>query len=189
MPNTSGSDKKTIEARRQKVADTTIVLNNPQTKNLFREEANFLHGLSGLTTLLIKNSDILARKRNSDLETQAILTLAIDAKDHYTYGHSQRTATYAIKLGQAAGLNKEDLEEVRLAALLHDVGKICLPEKILLKPTEPTDRERLVIQKHPVISAEIIEYFKFASPQVALYVRHHHERVDGSGYPGQLKTK
>jgi len=109
--------------------------------------------------------------------------MAIDAKDRFTYGHSKRVGERAAALAEAAGLDKKECEEIRLAGLLHDVGKIGLSEAMLTKPTELTRRERLIFQRHPVMSAEIIDYFGFASAEVAQAVRYHHERVDGHGYP------
>ncbi len=117
---------------------------------------------------------------------QEILVLAIDAKDHYTYKHSKRVASLSVALAECAGFNGQELEELRLAALLHDVGKIGIPTELLLKH-EIDQHERDILEKHANMSSEIIDYFQCASVEIAQVVRHHHERIDGNGYPDQLK--
>ena len=113
--------------------------------------------------------------------------LAIDAKDHYTYKHSKRVASLSVALAECVGFQSQELEDLRLAALLHDVGKIGVPSELLLKH-KIDERERGILEKHATMSSEIIDYFQCASEEIAQVVRHHHERIDGSGYPDQLKS-
>lgn len=116
------------------------------------------------------------------------LVAAIDAKDRYTHGHSERVTTFALKLAKELGLPEHEYEVLRLAGLLHDVGKIGVPEWVLNKPGELTDEEFALIMRHPVHGAEIISNIKSPYvPEIAASVLHHHERWDGSGYPDGLK--
>ena len=121
------------------------------------------------------------------LETVTSLAFAIDAKDHYTQGHSQNVARYSIALGRRLGLPGKDVEELRLAAILHDVGKIGIPERILHKPASLDSEEFEIMKEHAVLGAKILEPLR-AMARVQKIVRHHHERVDGTGYPDGLKA-
>jgi len=114
------------------------------------------------------------------------LVAAVDAKDPHTATHSERVAALALQLGEAAGLPSERLQVLEFAALLHDVGKIGIPESILLKPGPLNDEEWTLMRQHPVRSAEIVGQVP-ALREVATLVRHHHERMDGSGYPDGLR--
>jgi diguanylate cyclase (GGDEF)-like protein/putative nucleotidyltransferase with HDIG domain len=122
------------------------------------------------------------------LRTIEALALSIDAKDHKTHEHLQRVRTYAIELGKDLGLTGGDLEALRAAALLHDIGKLAVPEHIISKPGRLTPEEFEKMKIHPVVGAEILERVSFPYP-VAPIVRAHHERWDGTGYPYGLKDE
>lgn len=114
------------------------------------------------------------------------LAAAIDEKDPYTRGHSERVSNYAVEIGRALGLDENELERVKIAALLHDVGKIGIEDHILKKPAKFTPEEYEIMKQHPVKGAHIMSQI----PQLAGIVpamRAHHERFDGSGYPYGLK--
>ncbi len=130
--------------------------------------------------------------KNHELRTAYIQTIralaeAIDAKDAYTRGHSERVAVYASRLGRQMGLRKELIERIYFAGLLHDVGKIGIPDAIITKPDRLTPEEYEEIKKHPEIGAKILEPVEFLHSIVPC-VRHHHEWYDGcnAGYPDQL---
>ena len=130
--------------------------------------------------------------KNTELRTAYIQTIralaeAIDAKDAYTRGHSERVAVYASRLGNQMGLRKEMIERIYFAGLLHDVGKIGIPDAIITKPDRLTPEEYEEIKRHPEIGAKILEPVEFLSSIVPC-VRHHHEWYDGcqSGYPERL---
>lgn len=123
--------------------------------------------------------------RNQYLDTIKALTRAIDAKDHYTHGHSERVAEYAVLIGQELRLREDFLEKLEAVAFLHDIGKIGIPEPILNKPGRLSEEEFDQMRDHAVIGAEIIQNIKFVS-EYADVVRHHHERVDGYGYPNGM---
>jgi response regulator RpfG family c-di-GMP phosphodiesterase len=130
--------------------------------------------------------------KNTELRTAYIQTIralaeAIDAKDAYTRGHSERVAVYASRIGDQMGLRKELIERIYFAGLLHDVGKIGIPDAIITKPDRLTPEEYEEIQKHPEIGAKILEPVEFLHSIVPC-VRHHHEWYDGCqmGYPDRL---
>jgi diguanylate cyclase (GGDEF)-like protein/putative nucleotidyltransferase with HDIG domain len=120
------------------------------------------------------------------LRTIEALALAIEAKDHSTHDHLQRVRVYALGIGKELGLADEELDALRAASLLHDIGKLAVPEHILNKPGKLTPEEFEKVKIHPVVGAEILERVNFPYPVVPI-VRAHHEKWDGSGYPDGLK--
>jgi putative two-component system response regulator len=114
------------------------------------------------------------------------LAQSIEAKDPKKVGHSERLVEYAMLLGESLDLNDEDLETLRVACLLHDIGKIAVPDAILTKPGPLTPEERLVMNQHPVVGENICAPLK-SLRRVLPIIRHHHERMDGSGYPDGLR--
>ena len=120
------------------------------------------------------------------LRTIEALALAIDAKDHTTHDHLQRVQLYATEIGKDLGLSQQELEALTAAAVLHDIGKLAVPESIISKPGKLTRAEFDKMKIHPVVGAEILERVEFPYPVVPI-VRAHHERWDGSGYPYGLR--
>src|ERR1700722_11831645 len=120
------------------------------------------------------------------LRTIEALALAIDAKDHTTHDHLQRVQLYAVEIGKDLGVSPQELEALTAAAVLHDIGKLAVPESIISKPGKLTRAEFDKMKIHPVVGAEILERVNFPYP-VAPIVRSHHERWDGNGYPYGLK--
>lgn len=119
--------------------------------------------------------------------TVRTLVAAVEAKDSYTRGHSERVTAYAMTLGQILGLAEEKLDILRLSSLLHDIGKIAVPESVLNKPGKLTEDEWLVIRRHPEVGATIVRNIKGQDIDIiAAVIRHHHERFDGRGYPDGL---
>ena len=126
--------------------------------------------------------------RTAYIQTIRALAEAIDAKDAYTRGHSERVAVYSSRLAREMGLRKDMIERVYFSGLLHDVGKIGVPDAIITKPDRLTAEEYLEIQKHPEIGAKILEPVEFLR-HIVPCVRHHHEWFDGCdrGYPERLR--
>jgi diguanylate cyclase (GGDEF)-like protein/putative nucleotidyltransferase with HDIG domain len=122
------------------------------------------------------------------LRTIEALALAIEAKDHTTHEHLQRVRVYAVELAKRLDLSSEELEALRAAALLHDIGKLAVPEHIISKPGRLTPEEFEKMKIHPIVGAEILERVQFPYPVVPI-VRAHHERWDGTGYPYGLKAE
>ena len=119
------------------------------------------------------------------VETVTSLALAIDAKDHYTQGHSQKVSAYAAMIAQALGMTQEEVEEIRLAGLLHDIGKVGIPEVILNKSGPLDASEWETMKTHTDLGAKILEPLE-AMNRIREMVRHHHEFFDGTGYPDRL---
>ena len=128
------------------------------------------------------------KKQKREVCEQAIRTLlhALDAKDHYTYGHCMRVAHFSLLLGKEINLEGEDLYQLEVAALFHDIGKIGTPDAILRKPSRLEEEEFLIMKEHPSLSGEILSSFT-EFKDAAKFARHHHERYDGRGYPDRLK--
>jgi putative nucleotidyltransferase with HDIG domain len=146
-------------------------------------------------SLLVSQQDLLLANERLRLKNEEVLksqdvirTLAqaLEARDHYTQGHSSRVSDVAVRLARALGLNREELETVRLGCLLHDVGKIHVPDAVLRKPGALDEEEFAMMRKHPAIGEQICRPLAFARPCLSI-IRHHHERWDGRGYPDGLK--
>ncbi len=119
------------------------------------------------------------------LRTIEALALAIEAKDYTTHDHLQRVQIYAVELGKRLGLEENELQALRAASILHDIGKLAVPEHIISKPGKLTAEEFEKMKIHPVVGAEILARVEFPYPVVPI-VRAHHERWDGTGYPDGL---
>jgi putative nucleotidyltransferase with HDIG domain len=124
--------------------------------------------------------------KQSYYDTINVLMKALDAKDKYTAGHSQSVERIAALLSRELGLSESHIERIRIAALLHDIGKIGVKEEVLNKPGKLTDEEMNLIREHPVKGYEILSEVP-SLKDVALWVRYHHEWYNGSGYPDGLK--
>lgn len=127
-------------------------------------------------------------KEMERITIQAIMTVAntVDAKDDYTKGHSMRVAAYSEILAQRLGWSEEEIQNIYYVAMLHDVGKIGVPDAVLNKPFKLTDVEFRLIKGHTIMGAEILKDFKMF-PNVNVGAKYHHERYDGKGYPEGLK--
>jgi HD-GYP domain-containing protein (c-di-GMP phosphodiesterase class II) len=123
--------------------------------------------------------------RRSYVATVRALSNAVEARDAYTGKHAERVAAYGIELAAAAGLDVADSPQIEFGFLLHDVGKVGVPDAILFKSSALTEEEYALVRKHPVIGSEILRDVEFLG-EGKLVVRHHHERWDGSGYPDGL---
>ncbi len=119
-------------------------------------------------------------------QTATALVNAIDAKDKYTHGHSARVADYSKRIAKLYGKDEQECDEIYYAALLHDVGKIGIPNKIINKDGRLTDEEYAAIKQHPLMGAQIL--FSISEyPYLSIGAKYHHERYDGRGYPDGLK--
>ena len=132
---------------------------------------------------------LLQLKSYIDEQTEAVvisLARSIEARDPYTQGHSDRLAILAVRLGKRIGLSAEQCNALRVAGIVHDVGKVVVPDAILMKPGRLTFEELAVIKQHPVEGERICFPLK-SFRRVLPIIRHHHERMDGSGYPDGLR--
>ncbi len=168
-----------------------------QLRSLILTNHKLTEGLKERNAALEKQNTLLAKRieestknltklyedlRLTYLRTIKSLAQAIEARDSYTHSHSQKVAEYAVAISNELGLSAKEVEVVREACELHDLGKIGIPDSILTKPSSLTSQEWEQIKKHPVIGAQILEPLTFLNDVVDL-VRQHHEHYDGSGYP------
>ncbi len=157
------------------------------------EWLKFLHALANQAAIAIDNSSLFNDLQHSNAElTQAYdatiqgWSRALDLRDNETEGHTQRVTELTTRLGRLFGLSEEELVHVRRGALLHDIGKMGVPDGILLKPGPLTDEEWIVMRKHTTFAFELLSPIHFL--QTAVDIPYcHHEKWDGSGYPRGLK--
>lgn len=123
--------------------------------------------------------------RSSYTATVRALSNAVEARDAYTGKHAERVTAYGMEIARAVGVSIADTRELEFGFLLHDIGKLGIPDAILYKPSALTDNERALMTQHPVIGAQIVDDIEFLAP-AARVVRSHHERWDGTGYPDGL---
>ncbi len=130
----------------------------------------------------VENCLFYTRLKDLNREIMRSLAKAVEAKDYYTKGHSDNVAFYAVRLGRHLNLSKEELDNLYWAGILHDVGKIGIPDNILNKPDKLTKEEFDVMKRHPVIGLEILSQVTTMKDILPL-IYYHHERIDGTGYP------
>jgi HD-GYP domain-containing protein (c-di-GMP phosphodiesterase class II) len=138
--------------------------------------------LANQIAIAIENASLYKELDELFLSSIRAIVEAIDAKDPYTKGHSARVVEYALLIGEGMELDKESLKDLELSAVLHDVGKIGIPDRILSKPGLLNDEEYSYMKRHPEFGAEIVEPIKKLQGLVP-NILHHHEKFDGTGYP------
>lgn len=163
-----------------------LVLRPAEAAEFTSGDMLMLESLLSFGGQLISNSEIHERLRRMSLESTRALVAAIDKKDHYTSGHSERVGYWARLVAERLGCSPTECQLVEMAGLLHDVGKIGVPETILCKPTRLTTREFEVIRQHPAMGYEILKPIA-SFGGVLDGVLYHHENPDGSGYPLGLR--
>jgi len=139
---------------------------------------------AGVLAPSLQNARLYAQQEKQFLTMVTSLAEAIEKKDPYTGGHVRRVLSYSMLLGHELGLDRAQLKDLRLAATVHDIGKIGVPDVILGKPAPLTREEIEIMNLHPVAGAEIVRHL--ANTAVLVGVRNHHERIDGKGYPDGL---
>lgn len=151
-----------------------------------REDVNLLQTLADEAGIAIDNAKLYGDLKRTYLETVQALAQAIEASDEYTRGHSDRVTKLAIQIAKQLELGRADIDTLKFACILHDVGKIGIIKEVLNKPDKLTEAEFNIIKMHPALGEEIIAPVAFLAP-IRPTVRHHHERFDGRGYPDGLK--
>ncbi|MCK5682710.1 HD domain-containing protein, partial [bacterium] len=136
----------------------------------------------------LENAFLYTEIREVYFSTIQVLSSALDAKDSYTEGHSQRVTEYSIAVAEEMNLPKNEIEMIQIAAILHDIGKIGIRDFILCKPGKLTNEEFEIIKNHPTLGSEIVSHIAFLADKATI-IRHHHERFDGKGYPDGLKEQ
>jgi len=162
-------------------------------------EIDFFVALASDVAMAIRNARLfkeleseLNKKYRLFIHTTVALAAAIDAKDHYTHGHTSRVTTLSLEIARKMGEKNKKisdpkfLEYLHIAGLLHDIGKIGIPESILNKPAPLDEEEKKKMNEHPLVGTAILQPIKELEDAI-LGVKYHHERYDGSGYPEGLK--
>ena len=158
-------------------------VNNKRSKEPFTEDDfRFIKGIANEAAIAVENAQLYSSLEDTYLRTVMALTSAVDARDHYTKTHSEHVTEYAVAIAKEMGLSDKDIEELKQACQLHDLGKIGVHDSILTKPDKLTPDEWDEIKLHTLKSAEILRPLLFLDGVIEL-VEQHHERYDGKGYP------
>ena len=151
--------------------------------------ADFWGSSTSLGDVISRVESLLRLRSYIDEQAKSVvlsLARSIEAKRPLMEGHSERIVKHAVQLGMSLDLAKDDLQELRIACLLHDVGKVAVPDEILLKPGALNAEETEIVRQHPAIGEDICAPLK-SLRRILPVIRHHHERMDGSGYPDGLR--
>ncbi len=160
----------------------------PGYNEIARLADNFNHMAGSVDALVRRLKQALRQNQELFLETIRTLAAAIDAKDPYTRGHAERVSSYSMAIAKHLGLNQDAVFRIRIAAILHDVGKLGVKDQVLNKPGQLTDEEYQEIKRHPAIGAQIMQPIRLLK-DIIPGIRNHHERWDGSGYPDGLHAE
>lgn len=144
--------------------------------------------LSNQFLMLLKEKERLELEQMFILASMTSLIEALEARDHYTRGHSENVSKIVGEMAIEMNADKNEIENIKIAAKLHDIGKIGIPDRVLLKPEALTKEEFAIIKKHPIIGAKIIQPISNLENAIPV-ILNHHERFDGTGYPEGLKGK
>lgn len=171
---------------REKIIGLIAVSGKTKEKGFNSRDLKLLEMLSAQAGLGISNAILFKEREEMLLQAVSSLVEAIEAKDPYSSGHSRRVAYFAECLCKELGLSEQNAKGIVLSSLLHDVGKIGITDRILLKPGKLTEEERKVVEYHPLKGEAIVDHFT-PMHDFVVGIRSHHERYDGKGYPDGLK--
>lgn len=198
MPHLSGED--VVRAVRQFEPDIQIILQTavdtlPARRMLqeleiqgFHHKGNNLSGLLMWVDVAIKNYEQIRNRRDLE-QSLLVLGLAMEARDLETAGHTKRVVEMAELMGRHFGLNRRRLSALRQGAYLHDLGKLCIPDEILLKPGKLSASQWQIMKTHAALGHELASSIPTIKPEALDVIRSHHERWDGKGYPDQLSKE
>jgi putative nucleotidyltransferase with HDIG domain len=158
---------------------------SPWQKPFTNDDLHLADALAANVSAGIESAQLLRKQRDLFLNTITILAQAVELRDEYTGGHTERVKTYSLLLAEQVGVSGDELELVRIGTPLHDIGKIGIPDAILNKPDRLTPEEFQIMKTHTVKGAEILETIPDLHAVIPI-VRSHHERWDGKGYPDGL---
>ncbi len=173
------------------VIGVTQALNKRGVKRFTQEDEEVLLAFSADASISVENARYLALQKHTFETLIHGQAVAIDARDHITAGHTWRVAAYAVEIGRALGWGEDELELLKYAGLLHDQGKLGIPDEVLLKPGRLSEREFEVIQSHAAKTKAILDTVRPLFPRrlrrIPEIASSHHEKLDGSGYPDGLR--
>jgi len=162
-----------------------IITDSPEGE-ITNRDLSLLTILAKQAALAIENVKLYESIKKDQISIIRALASTVDAKDHYTLGHSQKVSEFSVLISEELGLSEREIEIIKYAGLLHDIGKIAIPDDIIKKPSKFSDQDFEIAKKHPVIGSKIIKEIESLAPMVPI-VLYHHERFDGKGYPDGLK--
>jgi len=162
-------------------------INKRGPKPFDREDLKLMESLADSVAIALENAFLHDQQRKTFLQTAEAMATAIDKRDPYTGGHTQRVSDFAKAIAKELNLDKETMERLELASILHDIGKIGIEDRILRKPDKLTDEEFTQMRSHPEQGYEILSHI-LSLGEVIPGMRYHHERPDGRGYPAGLKN-
>lgn len=162
-----------------------LVIVYPPDATISPEDTTHARQLADQITLALANNHLMGRLQQMSWGTLSALARTIDANSPWTAGHSERVTQLSMMIGKELGLSSRELDMLHRGGLLHDIGKIGIPPRLLDKPARLTPEEVLVVQSHPVVGARILAPISVFQDIIPI-VRHHHERFDGTGYPDRL---
>jgi HD-GYP domain-containing protein (c-di-GMP phosphodiesterase class II) len=163
-----------------------LMVMHGQNDNFVDEDAQIIEIIANQTSSFLEVAQLYQDANELFIDVIKSMVTAIDAKDPYTQGHSIRVSELSVAIGEAMGLLEDEMHDLRIGSLLHDIGKIGIPDHILLKPGKLTEEEYRTIQSHPLIGSNIMGHVKLLKNSLPA-IEQHHERLDGSGYPLGLK--
>lgn len=170
---------------KERVIGVLSVNRKTSTEIFSKENLDVVVSFAGQLAVAIENAKLYKDLESTFIGTISALAAAVDAKDPYTYGHSNDVMEYAVAIAEQMRLPKNQVETIRIGAALHDIGKIGIDGSILNKPGKLNSEERLIINRHPTIAVNILESLDFLKDTVPL-ILFHHERYDGKGYPSGI---
>lgn len=165
-----------------------FVVNSFKLNNFDEEKLETFNSFANLASTALYNAKMYSDLKSNYIITSKALAKAIEAKDIYTKGHCDRVTELSVKTAENMGFNEERKNTMKIAAILHDIGKIGVPEEILNKPDKLTPKEYDIVKKHPSIGCEILSDILYLDLEKDI-IYQHHERVDGKGYPQGLLGK
>ncbi|MDI6689605.1 MAG: GAF domain-containing protein, partial [Actinomycetota bacterium] len=166
-----------------------LSVNRKTSKEPFtKENLNLISSFAAQVAVAIENARLYKDLEITFLGAISALAAAVEAKDHYTFGHSQVVTRYAIAIAKELSLPESEIESIRIASMLHDIGKIGLDGTILNKPGKLTPEERALVNLHPLIGVNILKSLEFLKGAIPL-ILYHHEHFDGMGYPEGIAGK
>jgi response regulator RpfG family c-di-GMP phosphodiesterase len=171
---------------RSRVFGLLITMMRGSERSFEGKDLYFLNFLAGKASFLIENMALYENIYENLFSTLYAFVETIEARDPYTKQHSASVTSYAMSIAKGMGCSQEEMDVLNVSGNLHDIGKIGIPDHILLKPGRLTDEEYAVIKKHPIIGSNIIGYQPLWTDEKKI-IKHHHERWDGNGYPDGLK--
>lgn len=155
-------------------------------KKFGEEDISFVLTIASHAAIAIENANLYEGMQHNYFEIIKSLALTLEAKDHYSHGHSERVTYYAKEIAKEMRLSEEDVKCIESSGILHDIGKIGISEQILYKKNPLTEMEWKIIEKHPSMAESIMEPLHFLAKERSI-IRQHHERYDGKGYPDGLQ--